>query len=883
MQRVSDAAPAGLSDAPAPPPVTSVLTLTHIRKSFGGTQALRDANLVLTAGEVTALIGENGAGKSTLVKILCGLYQPDSGEIAIDGALVRIHDAEHARRLGINVVHQECVVFDHLSVAENIFVSSRPRRGPLLAWSDMRKRAAAILNQLDAPFEPDTPAGQLSIAHKHLVQIARALTTQPRVMIMDEPTAALSHREVEDLFQITRRLKSVGCAILFISHKFEEVFALADRYTVFRDGATVGSGLVAQTRSEELIRLMVGRSVEHLFPKPQITLGAEVLRVESLSRANEFEGISFGVRAGEILGVYGLVGAGRTELAQALFGLRPADSGRVLIDGAPVQISTPEDAVAHGLACVPEDRQGQGAILPFSIADNLSLPNLLQLAPQGLRSRDRERRLARHWISTLEIKASGPEQTLAELSGGNQQKVVLGKWLARAPRVLILDEPTKGIDVGAKAAVHAVTGEFARSGNAVIMISSELPEILGMADRILVMRRGRAVALLDRSEATAENVVQAATQRAPTSAPTCAPALQPAAPPAARQRASSRIATQPPPPAPASQLAAHRRELGLGVLLLLLLGGVSLAFPAFAQPHNLAQVLDDTSILILLALGQMLVILTRGIDLSIAANLALSGMIAAIFNRSHPDAGVVPAMLVATACGAVCGSLNGGLVWKLKLPPIVVTLGTLSIYRGTIFLLSHGTWVHDNEMSDAFLHFVRAQFLGLSSLSWLAAVGFAVVALGLHFSAVGRNLYAAGDNPSAASYSGIDPGRMQFIAYVICGAIGGLCGYLWVARFAVAYTDIALGFELQVIAACLIGGIAISGGAGTALQALLGCLFLGVIKNALPLVGISPFWQMGINGLVIVVAALLSAHQPAGKRAILEETLGDPAPLRRAA
>ena len=871
MQRVSDAAPAppaGL-DGPAAAQHTAppILTLTHIRKSFGGAQALRDANLVLIAGEVTALIGENGAGKSTLVKILCGLHQPDSGEIAIDGRLVHIHDAEQARRLGINVVHQECVVFDHLCVAENIFVSSRPRRGPVLAWSDMRERAAAILHQLDAPFAPDTPADQLSIAHKHLVQIARALTTQPRVMIMDEPTAALSQREVEDLFQITRRLKSVGCAILFISHKFEEIFALADRYTVFRDGATVGSGLVAQTRSEELIRLMVGRSVEQLFPKPPVTLGAEVLRVESLSRANEFEDISFSVRAGEIFGVYGLVGAGRTELAQALFGLQPADCGRVLIDGAPVRISTPEDAVAHGLACVPEDRQGQGAILPFSIADNLSLPNLLQLAPKGLRSRDRERRLARQWMSTLEIKARGPEQTLAELSGGNQQKVVLGKWLARAPRVLILDEPTKGIDVGAKAAVHSVTGEFAQAGNAVVMISSELPEILGMADRILVMRRGRAAALLDRSAATAENVVQAATQQAPTSAPTWAPAHQPAAPPAVRQRPLSK------PPAPASKLGAHRRELGLGLLVLMLVGAVSMAFPAFARPHDLAQVLDDTAILILLALGQMLVILTRGIDLSIAANLALSGMIAALFNRSHPDAGVVPAMLVATACGAVCGSINGGLVWKLKLPPIVVTLGTLSIYRGTIFLLSHGTWVHDNEMSTAFLHFVRTQFLGLSSLSWLAACGFAVVALTLHFSTVGRNFYAAGDNPSAAAYCGIDPGRMQFIAYVICGAIGGLCGYLWVARFAVAYTDIALGFELQVIAACLIGGIAISGGAGTALQALLGCLFLGVLKNALPLVGISPFWQMGINGLVIVVAALLSAHQPVAKRAILEERI----------
>jgi rhamnose transport system ATP-binding protein len=488
-----------------------VLTLSRIRKSFGGARALRDANLELYPGQVTALIGENGAGKSTLVKILCGFHRPDTGEIQIEGRAVRITDAEHARRLGINVVHQECVVFDNLSVAENIFISARPKRRRCVAWSAMRQRATAILEQLDASFEPDMPAGSLSVAQKHIVQIARALTTEARVMIMDEPTAALSHHEAEDLFRITRRLRDTGCAVLFISHKFEEVFALADRYAVFRDGASVGAGVVAETDSEQLIRLMVGRSVEQLFPKQPATIGAELLRVENLSRGNEFEDISFPVRQGEILGVYGLVGAGRTELAQTLFGLQRPDSGRILIDGEPVNIATPEDAMRHGLAYVPEDRQQQGAILPFSIAANISLPSLARLAPSGICSRAREAQLAREWIESLRIKASGPEQLIESLSGGNQQKVVLAKWLARNPRVLILDEPTKGIDVGAKASVHAVTSEFVQRGNAVVMISSELPEILGMSDRILVMRRGRVRALLDREQATPERIVRAAT------------------------------------------------------------------------------------------------------------------------------------------------------------------------------------------------------------------------------------------------------------------------------------------------------------------------------------------------------------------------------------
>lgn len=315
-----------------------------------------------------------------------------------------------------------------------------------------------------------------------------------------------------------------------------------------------------------------------------------------------------------------------------------------------------------------------------------------------------------------------------------------------------------------------------------------------------------------------------------------------------------------------------RRDWAFGLITVLLIAAVTSAFPQFSHLRNLSEVLDDSSILILLALGQMLVILTRGIDLSIAANLALSGMIAALLHRALPQAGMAPVILVALTSGIGLGAFNGLLVWKLRLPPIVATLGTMSIYRGTIYLISRGTWVHDNELSRDFLGLVRLDFLGLTTLSWLAIIGACIGAFALRYTRIGRDMYAAGGNPTAAAYAGIDPGRMQFIAYTICGAIGGLCGYLWVARFAVAYTDIALGFELQVIAACLIGGIAIAGGAGTAIGVVLGCVFIGVIRNALPLVGISPFWQMAINGLVIVIAAMLSARQRQEQRAILEST-----------
>jgi rhamnose transport system permease protein len=313
-----------------------------------------------------------------------------------------------------------------------------------------------------------------------------------------------------------------------------------------------------------------------------------------------------------------------------------------------------------------------------------------------------------------------------------------------------------------------------------------------------------------------------------------------------------------------------RRDSRLALLTLVLLVAVVLAFPGFAAPRNLAGVLDDTGILIMLALGQMLVILVRGVDLSVAANLALCGMLAALFNRAFPAAGVLPALLLALFAGGLLGALNGVLVWKLRLPPIVVTLGTMSVFRGVIYPLSQGAWVNENEMSRDFLLFTRAQFLGLTTLAWLALASAAVFILVLRRWPTARNLYAAGGNPEAAAYSGIDPGRMQFLAYTACGAIAGLCGYLWVARFAVAYTDIALGFELQVIAACLIGGVAITGGAGSALGVVLGCLFLGIIRSSLPLVGISAFWQMFINGVVILVAVLLSARHQLQARTILE-------------
>lgn len=488
-----------------------ILSLSGIAKSFAGVHALTRGEIALYPGEVTALIGENGAGKSTLVKILTGVHHADSGEIRLGATPVRIGSADQAGRLGISAIHQEAVVFDDLSVAENIFITDRPRKHGMVDWAKMRERARAILAELDPRIDPRMPMRQLSVAQKHLVQIARALSNEARIVIMDEPTAALSHREVEELFAIVRRLKAEGRAILFISHKFDEIFDLADRYAVFRDGAAVGQGLIRDVSRDDLIAMMVGRSVSQVFPKAAVPIGETLFEVSGLARGEEFADISFSLRKGEILGVYGLVGAGRSEVCQAIFGLTQADRGSITLGGQRLAITTPEDAIAAGIAYVPEDRQVQGGILRFPIMSNMALPSLARLSHKGFMRRADERSLAESYVQQLQIKTSGVGQRLEELSGGNQQKVVIGKWLATRPRVLILDEPTKGIDVGAKTAVYRLMGEMVAQGLGIIMVSSELPEVLGMADRILVMRRGRLGAIFSRAEATPEGIVKAAT------------------------------------------------------------------------------------------------------------------------------------------------------------------------------------------------------------------------------------------------------------------------------------------------------------------------------------------------------------------------------------
>jgi rhamnose transport system ATP-binding protein len=467
--------------------------------------------LDLYAGQVTALVGENGAGKSTIVKVLTGIYQPEEGTISIDGTATRFATPDAAATAGVTAIHQETVLFDELSVAENIWLGHAPRTAfGLIDRRAMKAQAAALLRSIGADLDPDELLKDLGIASKHLVAIARALSIDARVVIMDEPTAALSHKEIHELYALVETLKAQGKAILFISHKFDEIFRIADRYTVFRDGQFVAEGKIAEVTEGALVQMMVGRAVDQIFPKRVRNVGAEVLRVAGYNHPTEFADIAFTLKRGEILGFYGLVGAGRSEVMQALFGITKPSRGACMIDGKAAVIRTTTQAIAQGIVYVPEDRGRQGAVKGMSIFQNVTLPSLAKTSRAGFLRLAAEFKLARDYTARLDLRAASLDQDVGLLSGGNQQKVVIAKWLATKPRVIILDEPTKGIDIGSKAAVHAFMAELAAEGLAVIMVSSEIPEVLGMSDRVIIMREGRIVAEVAGDQMTPETLVRAA-------------------------------------------------------------------------------------------------------------------------------------------------------------------------------------------------------------------------------------------------------------------------------------------------------------------------------------------------------------------------------------
>ena len=488
------------------------VTMQGISKSFGPVRVLDGIDFSVAGGEIHALVGENGAGKSTLMKILSGAHSADSGSIRIDGEAVSIRSTREAEALGIAIIHQELNMIPQLSVMDNLFLGREPNRWGVIERGHLHGESASWLSKVGAgQIDANRTAQTLSIGLQQLVEIAKALSLNARVLIMDEPTASLTDREIGTLFAIMTDLKSRGVGIVYVSHRMEEIFKICDRVSVLRDGHFVGERLVAETGFDELVKMMVGRELKERFPKREVSLGSVRLKVEGLTDQGHIAGIHFEVRAGEVLGIAGLIGAGRSRILNTLFGVNPRTAGDVLLDGKPQLIASPADAIAAGLGFVTEDRKSQGLVLGLSLRENITLVHLNKYAHAGVIDRKAEDAAVKELMEELQIRARDAELEVKALSGGNQQKVVFAKWLAEPPKVLLLDEPTRGVDVGGKAEIYHTINRLAAAGTAIVMVSSELPEVLAMSDRILVMREGRQTGIFDAKSANQEQILTAAT------------------------------------------------------------------------------------------------------------------------------------------------------------------------------------------------------------------------------------------------------------------------------------------------------------------------------------------------------------------------------------
>ncbi len=488
-----------------------LLELKGITKSFPGVRALDHVNFQLKSGEIHALMGENGAGKSTFIKVITGLYTPDEGEMTLDSKKVDFKNPNDAKRAGIAAIYQHVTCYPDLSVTENIFMGHEmlQRGTKRILWTDMHKEADKLLKELGASFSPRTQMGTLSVAEQQIVEIAKALSVDAKIIIMDEPTAALSNRESEELYRIAERLRDNGKAIVFISHRFEDMYRLASRVTVFRDSKYIGTWNVNEISNHDLIIAMVGREITQLFPKKETKAGEELLRVEGLGKTGYYADITFTLRRGEILGLTGLVGAGRTEVCQSLFGIKGCDKGKIYVKGKEVRINNPLDAIRQGIGYLPEDRQKQGLVLEWGIGQNITLSSLDQISKRGVLDVSHEAEVAKTLAEKVRVKANSIFDLASSLSGGNQQKVVFAKLLTAELDVIILDEPTKGVDVGAKSAIYEIISDLACQGYGILMVSSEMPEIIGMCDRVAVMREGRITAFLNRDSISQEAILQA--------------------------------------------------------------------------------------------------------------------------------------------------------------------------------------------------------------------------------------------------------------------------------------------------------------------------------------------------------------------------------------
>ena len=767
-----------------------LLQVIDIRRTFPGVLALNRVSFDLRRGEVHALVGENGAGKSTLIKIICGLLSPESGELFFEGNPVRWADPVAARNRGIATVHQELELFPTLSVAENMALAyGLPTRGPgFVDWNQVNARARETVQQIGENIDVRRTASRLSVAHRQMIQVAAAVRQNAKVVVLDEPTSALSGEEARWLFDQIALLKKAGAGIIYISHRQEEIFRLADRVTVLRDGVRVWTKARQTIHPENVIEAMVGRSASTLHGHPGSEARSRTwekgplrLQVSGFTdRAGRFRSLDFEARSGEIVGVYGLVGAGRSEFAQAVFGLRPS-SGIVRVDGSRYEIHSPQEAVKAGIAYVPEDRLSQGLCLGLAIRSNAVLSSLKRWTRGLLANKARERLAAQETADRLGVRYRSIEQPVQQLSGGNQQKVVLGRWLLTRPRILILDEPTRGVDVGAKAEIHQHLRSLAKEGCAIVLISSELPEVMDHSDRVVVFREGAIAGEFDPIQASPAQIAASALPR--------------------HGRSEESADRQQAPRSRFQHLLSNELALlGCVMVLGLLLMGSTEGF-------SLLNLLTHASLWAMLGLAAACVIVGRGIDISIGSLVALSAASTAmVLKLPYATEILIPAgILAGTLVGAAGGLLNALLALLGRLHPIVVTLGTMTIYRGLVIAMLGGKPM--TGLPPQFGRLAIDPATGFRGTVIVAGVVVVLVYLWMAHTRSGRHVYALGSAPQAAGLIGLSKTRIWPLTFGLGGVLAGLAGVLQLSMSQQMQARLGAGWELSAIAVAVIGGV----------------------------------------------------------------------------
>ncbi len=819
----------------------ATLTLKGVRKSFAGVQALKGVDFDLKSGEIHALVGENGAGKSTLIKIAGGVFPPDDGSILLDGKPIRFADPRDAQQHGIVVIHQTPTLCQHLSVAENILLGNLPNSFGIVRWKEAFQRASELLAQLGVSLPLNEPVRNLSAAQQQLVALARALSLQAKWLILDEPTASLSRSEVERLFAILNQLKAQGVGILFVSHRLEEVLEISDRVTVLRDGEKITTLPTHQVSREKLIELMVGNAPPETAEKQACKVETQILPVllqlHNVSVNGFASEVNITIRQGEIVGLFGLVGAGRSELAQGIVGLRKISNGQVSWKGKQVMFASPQDALKAGIVYLPEDRLRQSLLQVRSVRENMSLPNLHKFSRLGIVDERVERETVQKQAGALRVRMATVEQPVRELSGGNQQKVALAKWLLANPELLILDEPTHGIDVATKAEIHRLIADWKRQGKTILLISSELEELQQLCDRIVVMRQGRIVGEFE-PNAPQTQILEAAFGRVEV-----------------KSEGESEVGRQ-------SQRSSWAKIFSREVSLLLFIALVALIVGmknrAFITGEHWLTLVQESAPMLIGASAIAMVILSGNLDLSVGSVLGACAMAAG--HAAKAGLPLLAVILLALGLGAIIGAFNGLLVTRLSIPSIIVTLGMMGIVRGTMIVLTKGYWVIG--LPESFRWLGTGKLLGIPVPIWISLTTLLSVWFLLRQTNWGRDLYAIGNNLEAARLAGIPVKKRLFSVFAACGLLIGLAALVYAARFPVVQSETGKGFELDVITAAVFGGVNIFGGAGSVIGAALGAFAVTVLHSALTFMQLAGEWdKFALGGLILLSVVIDSVRQ----------------------